>query len=210
MSGGSGAAPAQPGGQFERIPVAGVDPQLLPLSLDDASEVNVMLELAGTPVARRQADARRQGRGLSDTERAAVRRSLEADQQRLRPSIEAAGGRVLAQLQDAYNGVKVRIARRQVAALAALPGVTGVHGLARYAPDNGQGVPYVGGPAAWSGGLTGAGVSIAVIDTGIDYYHANLGGSGDPADFAADDGLAIEPGTFPTAKVAGGFDLAGD
>jgi subtilisin family serine protease len=205
----AGDAQVQPSRRYERIAVAGIDPQLLPVSLDE-KPVNVMLELSGDPVARHQAEARRQGRRLSDAERAAVRRALRVNQDRLLPQIEAAGGRVLAQLQDAYNGVKVRIARSDIAALAALPGVVGVHGIARYTPDNGQSVPYIGGPAAWTGGLTGDGVSIAVIDKGIDYFHANLGGSGDPADFASNDGRSIEAGTFPTGKVVGGTDFVGD
>ena len=195
---------------FERISVDGVDPHLLPASVDDARQVTVMLELAGQPVARQQAAARGQGRELTAAQRAAARAELKAAQDQLVPQIDSRGGRVLAQLQDAYNGVKVRVARSELAALAALPGVVGVHGVARFEPTNAQGVPYIGGPTAWSGGLTGDGVTIAVIDTGIDYYHANLGGTGDPADFAADDGLSIEPGTFPTAKVVGGHDLVGD
>ena len=48
-------------------------------------------------------------------------------------------------------------------------------------------------------------INIAVIDSGIDYTHAALGGSGDPADFAGNDPDIIEPGTFPTAKVVGGW-----
>lgn len=195
---------------FERISVDGVDPHLLPASIDDARLVTVMLELAGQPVARQQAAARGQGRELTDAQRATARAALQAAQDRLVPQIDARGGRVLAQLQDAYNGVKVRVARSELAALAALPGVIGVHGVTRFEPTNAVGVPYIGGPSAWNGGLTGDGVTIAVIDTGIDYYHANLGGTGDPADFAADDGLSIEAGTFPTDKVIGGYDFVGD
>ena len=156
-----------------------------------------MLELRGEPVARQQGAAKRQGREMSNAERAAARRTLKAAQDRLLPRIEAAGGRVLGQLQDAYNGVKVRIARSKIAALAALPGVVDVHGVARFEPNNTQGVPYIHGDVAWGDGLTGAGVTVAVIDTGLDYYHANFGGSGDPADFAADNGLTVGTAGVP-------------
>jgi minor extracellular serine protease Vpr len=40
--------------------------------------------------------------------------------------------------------------------------------------------------------------------------HPNFGGSGVATDYAEDDRTVIEPGTFPTAKVAGGFDFVGD
>ena len=202
---------AQPKGRhFERIPSAGIDPQLVPASLDDARIVTVMLEMKGQPVARLQGAAKRQGGEMSDAQRAAARKSLKANQDRLRPRIEAAGGRVTGQLQDAYNGVKVRVARSKIPALAALPGVVAVHGVTNFEPTNLQGVPYIHGDVAWGGGLTGDGVTVAVIDTGIDYYHANFGGSGDPADFAADNGLTIGTSAFPNAKVIGGTDFVGD
>ena len=50
---------------------------------------------------------------------------------------------------------------------------------------------------------------MAVLDSGIDYLHAALLGSGNPADFAANNPDIIEPGTFPTAKVVGGYDFVG-
>jgi minor extracellular serine protease Vpr len=54
------------------------------------------------------------------------------------------------------------------------------------------------------------GVRVAVLDSGIDYLHADLGGSGDPAEYAANDPTIIEPGSFPTAKVVGGYDFVGN
>ena len=50
---------------------------------------------------------------------------------------------------------------------------------------------------------------MAVLDSGIDYMHAEFGGSGNVADYEANDPSIIEPGTFPTAKVIGGYDFVG-
>ena len=88
-----------------------------------------------------------------------------------------------------------------------------------YKPDNIHGIPLVGGPQVWdavNGNFHGEGIKIADIDTGIDYTHADFGGSGNPADYQA--ALAhttrcrANPLWFgPTApKVKGGTDLVGD
>lgn len=85
-----------------------------------------------------------------------------------------------------------------------------MHGLQQFRPENADSVPFIGAPSAWDASTTGAGVKVAIVDTGVDYTHANFGGSGDPADFSGNDGTVIEPGTFPTAKVIGGRDFVGD
>ena len=44
----------------------------------------------------------------------------------------------------------------------------------------------------------------------MDYTHADFGGPGTPDAFDANDSTVIEPGSFPTAKVVGGYDFVGD
>jgi subtilisin family serine protease len=116
----------------------------------------------------------------------------------------------LSSLRMGANGLRVRVPLSQVNALRGLPGVVSVARVELHTPDNIESVPSIGAPDLWTGlNVRGQGVSIGVIDTGIDYLHANLGGAGNPADYAANNKNEIEPGTFPTAKVVGGFDFAG-
>ncbi|OGN83767.1 MAG: hypothetical protein A2X23_01965 [Chloroflexi bacterium GWC2_73_18] len=205
------AATAKSPPRFQRIDISGLGLKFMPVSLGTDRQVSVVLELAAEPVAVRQGEALRQGRQLSKAEREAIRAALRSSQDKLKAGVAAAGGRVLRQFQDAYNGMTVRIPAAKVGALADLAGVRAVHAVKQVYLDNERGVQYIGTPAAWQDlGATGAGVTIGVIDTGIDYYHANLGGSGNPADFAADDGLTIGTPAFPNAKVTGGTDFVGD
>ncbi|MGZ3691135.1 MAG: S8 family serine peptidase, partial [Pseudobdellovibrio sp.] len=67
---------------------------------------------------------------------------------------------------------------------------------------------FIGAQALNSQGITGKGVRVGVIDTGIDYTHSMLGGVG-----TADAYKAIDPNVpndaFPNKKVVGGIDLVG-
>lgn len=65
---------------------------------------------------------------------------------------------------------------------------------------------------AWSGGgTTGAGVNIAVVDTGIDYTHAAFGGPGttDAYATALASTAAPDPAWYDATKYLGGADFAG-
>ena len=154
---------------------------------------------------------------ISESDRAAIETRLRTQQQSVVSLVEAAGAKVLATFQHAINGVKVRATREQIARFATLPGVVAVKPVAIYRLGNAESVPFIGTPAAWQGppGVHGEHIRVAHFDTGVDYTHANFGGPGTPAAFAAAAATSTAPAD-PTLfgpdapKVKGGTDLVGD
>lgn len=192
-------------------------PAVMPLGAS-STPVTAMVQLGAKPIVVQDAESKDAGHGaLSDSQRQQIRQQLQAAQAPVEQQIRQLGGQVLGDYQAAYDGVKTLIPASKLASLGAISGVVSVHRMIPVQPSNTVGVPQIGGPLAWDGlnGVHGEGIKIADIDTGIDYTHADFGGSGNPADFAlaaASSTLPANPLWFgPTApKVKGGIDLVGD
>jgi minor extracellular serine protease Vpr len=189
-----------------------INPVVMPIGASQAP-INVVVRLTDDSVAVRQGNA---GRKLTAAEKETIKGQLKAKQDALVGSIIAAGGTVTGFFQSSINGIKVRIARDKLAQLAMLPGVTGVRPVIAREPSNERSVPFIGTPAAWQSlGVHGEGIKVAIIDTGIDYTHANFGGPGTPAAYAAAHAAETSPANpalfGPGApRVKGGIDLVGD
>jgi subtilisin family serine protease len=202
------------GARFQRAPIAGpIASKVLPRAVDQSS-ITVVAFLGGPSVADLQESSARK---LTRAEKTAVKAQRLAEQAGPRASITAAGGRVLGSFQSALNGIKVRLPRTQVDALRRIPGVVDVKPVMTYTHENFVGVQRIQAPFAWAGvaGFRGEGVKVAILDTGIDYTHANFGGPGTTAAFDAAfaaNTLPADPALFgPDApKVKGGTDLVGD
>ncbi len=197
------ASAAGPGTRTQRVTLARIDPTFRPYLADANRQLNVVLELAADPAL--VVD------GLSKAQQKTRAGAIKTTQRGLDAKIKAAGGKVTGRYQYAYNGIRVRANGIRLAALAAIPGVVAIRPLRTYTIDNSTAVPYIGAPTAWqANGATGDGVTIAVIDTGIDYTHADFGGLGTTAAYQANNPTVIEAGSFPTAKVIAGYDFAGN
>lgn len=72
-------------------------------------------------------------------------------------------------------GFTVNANASEIAALRRAPGVVGVYDNLRYQPMTDTSVALIGAPALWDMGVTGAGVSVAVLDTGVEKDHPMIG-----------------------------------
>ncbi|MFN2405581.1 MAG: S8 family serine peptidase [Pyrinomonadaceae bacterium] len=194
-----------------------------PDELPETGEFNVMIELVDLPTTRVYAQAlgNQSDRAANPQQRAAAQGAARAQMVRIRGAQQRVlahlgnfgqSARVLYRVQAAYNGIAARIDARVLPQLRVHADVKAVHALPIHTIENSTSVPFIKAASAWaaSSGNAGDGIRIAVIDTGVDYLHAHFGGPGTAAAYAANNRAILEPGTFPTAKVVGGMDFAGD
>ncbi len=142
---------------------------------------------------------------------AQAKRTAKAQQDAFLTSVRALdpNARVVAQVQAVLNAVFVEVDASVLAMLANDPRVVRIAPVGNYELDLAETVPYIGATAVQAKGVDGKGIKVAVLDSGIDYLHAALGGSGNAAEFASNNPDVVERGTFPTAKVVAGYDFTG-
>jgi minor extracellular serine protease Vpr len=110
-----------------------------------------------------------------------------------------------------FNGFSVKAGPAQRAVLGSLPGVKAMWPIeiieapeppeAGGYPNLATAIEMTGAHLAHASGYTGAGIRVAVMDSGIDYDHADLGG----------DGIARSNSPmFPNSRVVAGWDFVGD
>jgi len=111
-----------------------------------------------------------------------------------------------------FNGVSIEITPAERAKLAKVAGIKALYPVeVIQAPEPIKGstgaAPMLAGALSMTGadyaqsvlGLSGAGIKVGIIDTGVDIDHPDLGGGGVPGGTS-----------FPSARVAYGYDFVGD
>ena len=217
---GAQAAPVADGLAIPDGPISTkVDPSLSALRTTGA-RVTVSLRLADPSLAEAVGEnAKRVGAKLSRNAQRAHVNALKAKQRGLMDKVSRLGGREIAATQKAVNTVVVNVEASRIDEIAAMPEVVSVKPVLDRELDLSETVPYIGATALHNRtpGLTGAGVRVAVLDSGIDYTHARLGGPGTAEAYEAAYGTSVDDprttttdGLFPTDKVIGGYDFIGE
>jgi subtilisin family serine protease len=183
-----------------------------------AASIKIIIELADEPAVVIYAATQQLHLPASTTaqvSRVQIAR-IEAAQQTLLAALKPFNATILYRTQRVYNGIAASVEARHLDAVRQLPGVKAVHPLITKSLDNWHSVPLIGAPQVWeAAGLTGEGVAIGIIDSGIDYLHADFGGTATGAAYAANNTTVItdtynDQLLYPTAKVVGGWDFVGD
>jgi subtilisin family serine protease len=153
---------------------------------------------------------------------------VAAQQAGFEKSAKGLGAKVLGKTQLSANLVVLSVDASQLEEIADLPNVVSVRALGKYETHSNeeevesgslaQAIDYVQARAVHEAGFDGTGVRVAVLDSGIDFTHKNLGGPGTQAivdecfagaDAAVTGNCAALFG--PDApKVKGGYDFVGD
>lgn len=195
-------------------PLAKVDPSLLRAS----GSFTVLVRMSAPPLS---VVAGPNARGVdaqlsTDAQRAHLQTLLE-DQAGAIRVVEAAGGVVLGQLGRALNGVVVTVDAGMLPHLADLASVSSIRPITDYQRHLDDTVPFVGAQPFRLAGIDGTGIKVAVLDSGVDYTHVNLGGPGTIEAYQAAYGISPtdlantrRDGLFPTLKVVEGFDFVGE
>jgi len=134
-------------------------------------------------------------------------------------SIAAMGGRVQNTMEYVLNAAVVDVAPAAMEQMRNIPGVksvelAGVYEMSQAAPSVGE---LIGTAAVNAAGNGGAGVAVAILDSGVDYTHAAFSGPGTTGYYntaiagAGPTTIGDTPNVFPNGpRVKGGYDWLGE
>lgn len=148
--------------------------------LDSAEPVDVIVTLAAPPAGLVAPGARSAQLNRIRAERGNVFSHLRRNGIHVSPKHE---------FELAINGFSITVPASKLPAIAAIPGVTGIYENIPVSPENVSesavmnvsaelaiSTPAVKADVLWSSGYRGQGMTVAIIDDGVDYTHPDLGG----------------------------------
>ena len=150
------------------------------------------------------------GASTSAPQRIAAAGALRAQEGAIAQA-KSLGGTITFRYKVLVNAFSAQLSAKAAAALAQRSDVRSVQPVSIVRMSLTTSVPFIGADQVWNDfGVRGEGMKVALVDTGIDYTHASFGGEGPVEAYEANDPTFIEPDSFPTSKVIGGFDFVGN
>ena len=136
--------------------------------------------------------------------------NISASQTHVRSAINKLGAdiKIIASTSILVNALIVDADRSDLNSLLSHPEVDSILPIYDTELDVADSADYVKAtPVIAAGIASGAGQRVAILDTGVDYTHKSLGGSGDIADYEA--AVANKTGEvdWPQGKIIGGYDF---
>ncbi|MFB1083149.1 S8 family serine peptidase [Jeotgalibacillus sp. JSM ZJ347] len=150
-------------------------------NFQSGKETTVIVELEEPSIAEAKSKGVSQSKGNLKNERGAVKSDVLN---------KISGAEVHKEYDTVFSGFSLELSEKDVPALLTIEGVKAVYPNVTYtasvvdeatpvSQDNLKAemfdsAPFIGSDEAWAEGFTGEGVTVAVIDTGVDYTHPDL------------------------------------
>ncbi len=181
-------------------------------------KANVLVRLQDPPlIAKLGRNAKQLGFKLNRSEQVAYSRQLRVKQSEVAKLIRDGGGQLVGFLTASQNAVLAVVDTDRLPAISELATVMAIRPVIDSEIELSATIPHIGAAGLHQAGVTGEGIRVAVLDSGIDYTHRNFGGPGTLEAYGAAYGAGpsdplnkTRDSLFPTEKVAGGWDFVGE
>lgn len=172
-------------GAFAKSSTATVTPQKLAelygnIDLSSSQSTTVIVELTEESIV----EAKHKGKSQTKAD-------LKKARDKVKDAVKQAAksSDINREYDHVFSGFSVELAANEIPALLAVPGVKAVYpdvtytvtgndgetlSPEAYSPQMFNSAPHIGANEAWETGFTGKGITVAVIDTGVDYTHPDL------------------------------------
>lgn len=151
----------------------------------DPTPVTVIVELETEPLEVFSSLSASAARSSAFRSESVHRSMLQKEQTDFRSAALRLQARIGRQYSDLFNGFAVTLPGNRVQELLELPGVKAVYpdeviyaaetgSNGGFSPAMDDSIPLIGVPDWWDSGFTGKGITVAVVDTGVDYHHPSL------------------------------------